>query len=227
MAGDVSSRGAAPAIIAAPATLNEDVAFNLGQQGFDERQCVLLLTPLEVDDGFVPAGTVVSSHMIFMNQEDGTPGGTDHTGVEWTFDAAILGVMSDTVGNLEAAGPPILGAPGSVYGAPYGNRGLEGNDSYSFAGNVLTLNSHITQPGRLDPGCHGGEMRSGGNGVWYRRPEFFVSDHRRPKNPQVTEKKQLEPRTTRKQNRRTRFSIRLLLLPRIWRIPRFEPPDSG
>jgi len=147
VAGPNSSRGAAPAIILAPATLNNDVAFNLGQQGFDERQCVLLPSSLEVDDGIIAAGTLVSSHMIFMNQQNNTTGGTDHTGVEWTFDGLILGVMSDNNGNLEAASTPILGAPASGYGAPFNNRGLESNDSYSFLGNVLTFNSHITQPG--------------------------------------------------------------------------------
>jgi hypothetical protein len=127
--------------------LNNDVVFNLGQQGFDERQGVLLLAPLTVDAGVIPANTLVSSHMIFMNQENGTAGGTDHTGVQWTFDGTILGVMSDNDGDLEAASTPILGALGSVYGAPFTNRGLETPDSYIVAGNVLTFNSHITQPG--------------------------------------------------------------------------------
>ena len=100
-----------------------------------------------MDGGVIPAGTLVSSHMIFMNQQNGTAGGTVHTGVEWTFDGTILGVMSDINGNLEAASTPILGAPGSIYGAPFDSRGLESNDSYLVAGNVFTLNSHITQPG--------------------------------------------------------------------------------
>jgi PEP-CTERM motif len=141
----LSSAGAAAAIIPAPALLQNSVAFNTAQQGFDELQGVLLGAPLLIDGGSIAAGTVVDSHMIFLNQQDGTPGTLSHT-VTWTFSGLILGVMSQTNGALEAASTPILGLPGTTY-ATFGNRGLEGADSYLIAGNQLTLDLQVTQPG--------------------------------------------------------------------------------
>lgn len=142
---DLSSLGSPAAIIAAPARVENLEVFNTGQQGFDERQGVLLIAPLAVDGGSIAAGTVVDSHMIFLNREQGL-GGMNHT-VTWTFSGTILGIMSNTSGTLEAASTPILGAPGTIYPAAFANRGLEGADAYLISGDQLTLRMQVTQPG--------------------------------------------------------------------------------
>lgn len=135
-------------IIAAPASVIDDApgATNFHQQAFNERQGVLLTSDLMVDGGVISAGTVVSSHMIFLNTPVGAGGALDF-GVNWIFDGAILGVMSDSMGMLEAASSALLGALGTAYPSSFPARGLEGNDSYSVAGNVITVNMQVTEPG--------------------------------------------------------------------------------
>lgn len=133
-------------IIAPPPSVIDDApgAENTHQQGFNERQGVLLVAPLAVNGGNVPAGTLVNSHMIFLN----TPGMLAVTSTAtWTFDNVILGVMSDGNGNLEFNSTPLLGAVGTVYPAPFANRGLEGGDSLLIAGNQLTVTMSVTEPG--------------------------------------------------------------------------------
>ncbi len=135
-------------IIAAPPQVLNDGVTNLHQQGFNEMQNVLLAAPLAVDGGTIGAGTVVDSHMIFLNQPATNVGELDDLGIKWTFDGAVLGVMSDTNGTLEVATEKLLGAAGTTYPtAPYYERGLEFNDSYSVVGNTITVNMHVFQPG--------------------------------------------------------------------------------
>ncbi|MCH8882896.1 MAG: hypothetical protein IIA41_05275 [SAR324 cluster bacterium] len=124
----------------------------LSQEAFDERQNVLLTVPLPVDGGSLPTGWIVDSHMIFLNQPDGTLGVTSGVTVDvdrlWTFDNPVVGVMSDFTGSLEVASSPLLGAPGTVYpAAPFGARGMEGADGYVVAGNTITVTMGVTQPG--------------------------------------------------------------------------------
>jgi hypothetical protein len=136
-----------PDIIAAPASIIDDPpgATNDHQQAFDEAQGVLLAANLTVDGGIIPAGTVVDSHMIFLNT-DGNTFATDNQ--TWTFDGFILGVMSDQSGTLEVASSALLGAPGTVYpAAPFNARGMESNDSYLVAGNQITVVMSVTEPG--------------------------------------------------------------------------------
>ena len=143
----LSTAGIAASIIAAPSLAQNSDAFNLAQQGFNERQNVLLSANLLVDGGFIPAGTLVNSHMIFLNLEDDTGGTLTHDDVEWEFDGEILGVMSDYRGDLETASTDILGAVGTSYQSPFNARGMEGRDSYSIAGRFLTVTMHVSQPG--------------------------------------------------------------------------------
>jgi hypothetical protein len=147
--GPLSSVGTAPIKIAAPASVTNAAVTNTGQEGFDELQNVLLAAPLTVDGGVIPAGTRVSSHMIFLNKPTGAPSQISHSNVTWTFDGIVLGTMSDTPGNLEAASTPVLGLAGTTYQAPLTNRGMEGADALSFAGNSLTASSTmvVSQPG--------------------------------------------------------------------------------
>ncbi len=148
VAGPNSSAGAAAVEISAPPSIIDDApgAENLGQQGFNERQNVLLGSSINVDGGSVAAGTRVDSHMIFLNTAGNSPAVT-HNGVVWSFSGTILGVMSDVGGTLEAASTAVLGAIGTTYPSAFGNRGFEGADSYSVSGNQLTVNMRVTEPG--------------------------------------------------------------------------------
>ena len=121
-------------------------ATNTHQQAFNERQGVTLLANLAVDDGVIPAGTVVDSHMIFLNT-DGNVTVYDY-GVAWTFNGLILGVMSDGTGSLEVASSPILGAVGTTYpAAPFSARGMESDDGYVVSGNTITVDMGVSEPG--------------------------------------------------------------------------------
>jgi hypothetical protein len=118
------------------------------QWGFNERQGVLLGSALAVDGGTIAAGTRVDSHMIFF--DSGGPSRT--TDATWTFSGNILGVMSDTAGNLERNSTGLLGSPLVSYPcdsstACFANRGLEGGDNYGVSGNTLRLHSVVTSPG--------------------------------------------------------------------------------
>lgn len=147
--GPQSALGGTPSIIAAPANVKDAGAWNLAPQGFDEVQNYLLTKDIAVDHGKIAAGTMVSSHMIFFNNSSAlglTP--NQDLRVQWTFEGDILGVMSDVYGRKEIATSSFLGAPGTIYPTvPFYARGLESEDSYFFQGNILTLNTHISQPG--------------------------------------------------------------------------------
>ena len=147
VSGGLSSNSVAASIIAAPTFVLDANVTNLAQQGFDERQGVLLGSALLVDSGSIAAGTVVNSHMIFLNKPG--PGSSVHASVAWTFSGTIIGVMSDFFGTLEVASTPLLGAPGTTYpGASFIGRGFETNDSYSGIGsNILTVSMSTKQPG--------------------------------------------------------------------------------
>ena len=149
VSGPLSLRGGSAQIISPPPDVNDNAAFNIAQQGFDEVQNFLLPVDITVDGGIISAGTVISSHMIFINNsvQDGNIL-NEHEGVEWTFDGDVLGVMSDYLGSLEIATSALLGAGGTVYPvATFNARGMEVDDSYSFLANVLTVNTRIRQPG--------------------------------------------------------------------------------
>lgn len=164
VSGPNSSAGTAPAIIAPPSDALDDFVTNTGMEGFDEAQDVVTTVAHGIDGGgSIPAGTAVDSHMIFLNS-----GGTtriSHFNVTWTFAGTILGVMSDSSGNLEAASTFELGSPltnytatfpGSGPAAPYAARGLETNmgpggpnDGYAISGNKLSVGVGmvVTEPG--------------------------------------------------------------------------------
>jgi uncharacterized repeat protein (TIGR01451 family) len=155
-----------PDVIPAPPSVldssaaNPPGATNNHQQAFDERQGVLLKAALPVDNGSIPAGTVVDSHMIFLNVPDGTAGASD-LNKTWTFRQPVIGVMSDSNGTLEVQSSGILGAPGTAYPqAPFAARALEipagakdrgaggvTRDGYTIKGNAITVGMQVSQPG--------------------------------------------------------------------------------
>jgi hypothetical protein len=136
-----------PDIIAAPGSIIDDPpgATNDHQQAFEEAQGVVLSADLAVDGGSIPAGTVVNSHMIFLNTLTGS---ASDRGVLWTFDGPILGVMSDPMGSFEVDSSAFLGAPGTIYPlAAFPARGMEGADSYVVDGNQITVSMGVSEPG--------------------------------------------------------------------------------
>lgn len=155
VSGPNSSAGTAAAIIAAPAYALNDMVTNTGMQGFNEAQGVTTTVAHGIDGaGSIAAGTLVDSHMIFLNK-DGS-GSLTHFEVDWTFSGQILGIMSDSSGNLEVASTSELGNPGTVYPAVgFTARGLEGNsggivgsDGYSLIDTfTLRVSMYVSQPG--------------------------------------------------------------------------------
>ncbi|SET56687.1 PEP-CTERM protein-sorting domain-containing protein [Nitrosomonas marina] len=153
--GGPSSMGTNATVIGAPANALDDIVFNTGMQGFNEAQGVFTSIAHGIDGGgTVATGSYVNSHMIFLNSQGNAL--LTHTGVQWTFDGNIIGVMSDSGGLLEAASTFELGNPltnytatfgGSGPAAPFPARGLEGGDSYSVSGNTITVNMRVTEPG--------------------------------------------------------------------------------
>lgn len=127
-----------------------------GQYAFSEKSGTLLSDDLAVDGGTIPAGTVVDSHMIFLNTEEGSLGASD-LGVVWKFDGVVLGVMSDIDGSLEVDSNPLLGYPDTIYPEDsFSGRGLEhhgdgtSEEGYTVSGNTITLGMDTTDNG--DPG---------------------------------------------------------------------------
>ncbi len=155
--GDVLERspaGPPGGIIDAPTSVADfsrgGGAVGFGQLAFNERQRVRLERDLDLDPigpgpEDVPAGTVVSSHMIFLNVADGAVGTSEL--VTWTFGGRILGVMSDFFGQLEAASNAELGAPDTQYQAPFRARGMENDDDYAFKDNQIAVFMQVAQPG--------------------------------------------------------------------------------
>lgn len=145
--GPASTVGVDAKIINPPMNVLNNGAVNCGQQGFNEKQGVLLSRDIRVDSGIINKGTLVDSHMIFLNKPRCGYFRIRHHEVMWSFDGTILGVISDRDGRLEAASRDLLGLDTSNY-ARYSARGLEKNDSYEIiGGNTLKLNMNVTQPG--------------------------------------------------------------------------------
>jgi hypothetical protein len=136
-----------PDIIAAPSSVVDDPpgATNDHQQAFNEAQKVTLLADLAVDGGIIPAGKIVSSHMIFLNTDGDTEASDTQT---WTFNAPIIGVMSDYRGMLEVASSAFLGAAGTTYPATaFAARGMEGSDGYTVTDDQIEVDMTVTEPG--------------------------------------------------------------------------------
>jgi len=117
VSGDPSSFSIAPEIIDAPYHVLDDLTFNIGMQGFDEIQGFTTTVRHIHDYGVIEAGTLVDSHMIFLN----SPGDLliTHYNVDWTFSGNIIGVMSDSSGIFEADSSFELGNPDTNYTTPF------------------------------------------------------------------------------------------------------------
>ena len=171
--GPVSTLGASPAILAAPAELLDGCTTGDAQIGFNEAQGIVTPLAFQADDGVLIAKeTLVDSHMIFFNQAGSTA--ARHNDVVWTFKRPIIAVMSSWDGGLEAASSFALGTrrtdrtlsspnlakcPGAASvkfrglestdnTAPYGHTSCpSGDDCYAVAGNTIKVNMSISQSG--------------------------------------------------------------------------------
>lgn len=150
-----------PDIIPAPSSTEDSApgAENQGQQAFDERQCVKLTAPLDVDEGGLMGGTTVDSHMIFLNPIDNIEVTETTT---WTFSTPIIATISDMNGDLEAASNDLLGAPGTFYPGSFFGRGMDIGlgDSFTVDGSEIEVTMKASAPGDwmrvlTEAGCDG------------------------------------------------------------------------
>ena len=149
VAGPVSSAGAPPMhLLVAPSHVIDSMVTNEGIQGFDEEQGVSASSAWMHDTGSLTMGETYDSHMLFLNSPG--PMTIIHHEVTFTFDREIKGVMSDIFGMFEHASNGDFAKAGTIYpGGPFQYRGIETvfGDSYHVAGNTITLNLSVTQPG--------------------------------------------------------------------------------
>jgi len=146
VSGPDSSQGLPAIIISPPATTNINDSY-YAQEGFDEKQGVILPRDIEYGgyggggSGIISEGTVVDSHFIFLNKDiDTLDFSVIQTDVVWEFSGTILGVMSSWSAYYQKRTVNLLGATGTAYpGVEVPNRGLEGDDAFVIDGNLLTL----------------------------------------------------------------------------------------
>lgn len=141
-----------PDIIAA-VSVQEDSPTNRAQQGFNEKQGVVLNRDISVDGGTIAKGTAVDSHLIFLNTQGGTRADDRQ---KWTFSGTILGVMSNRNGSLMNDSNDLLAAFNDYFTTgstlPFSAAGLESNnintgDGYLVMGSMLDLRMVVTEPG--------------------------------------------------------------------------------
>ena len=136
-------------IIFAPGNMSEDApgAENNHQQGFNELQNFVLRDDLVTDTGIIDQGTLVSSHMIFLNTAGNAYASDSNM---WEFSGDILGLLgvTDSSGANIAASSAFLGAPGTIYpDSAFRLYGLERGDQFSYSGKFLKLATQVSEPG--------------------------------------------------------------------------------
>ena len=111
----------------------------------NEAQGVTLGSALTTDQGTIAAGSIVDSHMIFLNRVGGALLDIDAT---FNFSGRILGTMSDINGVNRLVPSDFLG--GIFTYTNFNNRGLENSDDFSIGGvndTSLFAEFRVTQPG--------------------------------------------------------------------------------
>lgn len=135
-------------------SIQEDTPTNTHQQGFNEKQSVVLANDITVDAGTIAAGTTVDSHIIFLNTLHNLWMKDKNT---WEFDGEVLGVMSNKSGSLLKATNDIFAAFDDYFTVgktlTFNAAGLEqnningNNDGYLAYGAMLDLQMVVTEPG--------------------------------------------------------------------------------
>ena len=145
-------------VVTAPSLVTADFIVNSGgslpqQLIFAEQQNVMLVNPLIMDTGVIPAGTLVSSYFFAVNDNIGAIVDTSAT-----FSTPVLGITYQDSDHLFLLNPNFnlgnfLGVPGTTYSftncascgfevAPHPNL-----DTASFAGNSAFFHTSYSNPG--------------------------------------------------------------------------------
>lgn len=137
--------------IAPPAAVSDATpGSNTQLQAYDEAQSILTTQAHTLDDGSVlAAGTLVDSHMVFLNRVSGTKLLTVAGNV--AFSGTVLGTISDRNG-VEMGLSDYLGGgvDYSSWGASYKARGRENSQdvaSFAAGSNSIFFSLRVTQPG--------------------------------------------------------------------------------
>lgn len=136
--------------IIAAVSVQDNSPTNTIQQAFNEKQSVVLTRDITIDGGTISAGTVVDSHLIFLNSA-----GFDQLTktANWEFSGNILGVMSDLSGQLLNDSNDLFASfndyftVGSHTGVFNGLGFDNTSDSYSFSANLLEATMRVIEPG--------------------------------------------------------------------------------
>jgi hypothetical protein len=158
----ITSTSGAIVEIAPPASVqNQQLRSETEIRAFEEKQCVTLASPLNVDvtpgggAGVIPAGTSVRSDFIHFDPS-GAPGTTRQLSGSITVGDSVLGVATSAA-NLDAS--DFLGAPGTAY--PTGTNPerefensaqfpTQGPDSASISGGQLVVNVSVVETFHFD-----------------------------------------------------------------------------
>lgn len=134
------------AVIAAPAAVNNATPGNNDEitWAFNEITGLVLSAALNVGGVTLAAGTVVDSHMIFLNRDGSSNANPLDVSIsQFSFSEAILAVIT-TSGQVNSTSS-LLGAPGTTYG---NLDGFEGNDYYQLIdSDTIEVGMYVTQPG--------------------------------------------------------------------------------
>lgn len=121
---------------------------------FNESQGVTLGAALTTDQGTIAAGSIVDSHMVFLNRDDTNSGTANLVDLdaEFTFSGRILGTMSDRNGAARMVPSDFLG--GIFTYDNFNARGLETTGTYADTFQIGGANDtslfaqfNVTQPG--------------------------------------------------------------------------------
>ena len=152
----ISAVGASEYVGVGPGThiTNNAPGSNTEYLYINEAQGVTLGSALTTDQGAIAAGSIVDSHMIFLNRGDTNGGSANLLDLDavFEFSGRILGTMSDIHGGARMVPSDFLG--GIYTYANFNNRGLERSgqhkDEFQITGaNDTFLNAqfNVTQPG--------------------------------------------------------------------------------
>lgn len=139
--------------IVKPKSVQEDYPTNNKQWAFNEKQGVVITRDIKLDDTIIKKGTKVDSHLIFLNSKGKKNLKKTAT---WSFDGAIIDVMSDKRGRLIKQSNDLFAAFDDYFtkgkNLPFKNAGFEGSiDEYilnSFgAPTELKVTMKVREPG--------------------------------------------------------------------------------